>query len=218
MGIMNFAGLWFFAYNYCKDNGVTDEEIEWWRNFPKPHEIKEEIFLAELAWCIYNSGMKEAVVRSKWPKLENAFMGFYPNLVVKHKEKCLDKALAVFNHRAKAEAVIAGAEKIMEDMPLVDKLAPMSEDEVLQYFESYRFIGKITRYHLARNVGYDVVKPDRHLVRLAKFCGFEDPIELVESISKATGERKMFIDYILWRWLSWHGPEAYKFTECYRDL
>src|SRR5204862_28581 len=38
------------------------------------------------------------------------------------------------------------------------------------------YIGPVTCWHLAKNVGMDVVKPDRHLVRMAQASGARDPI------------------------------------------
>ncbi|HUW65883.1 MAG TPA: hypothetical protein VMW83_14560, partial [Spirochaetia bacterium] len=60
-------------------------------------------------------------------------------------------------------------------------------------------------YHLARNVGLDVVKPDRHMVRLAQYLQYSSPDELVSEIASETGERKGLIDFVLWRWLAWMG-------------
>ena len=41
-------------------------------------------------------------------------------------------------------------------------------------------MGPVMRYHLARNIGLDAVKPDRHLVRLTKHFCFKDAYTMCE--------------------------------------
>lgn len=60
--------------------------------------------------------------------------------------------------------------------------------------------GEALRYHLARNLGIDCVKPDRHLKRLAEFFGFPSPLEMCLAIQAARGGRLGVIDVILWRY------------------
>jgi endonuclease III len=74
-----------------------------------------------------------------------------------------------------------------------------SEDKI-EYLDSLPWIGPITKYHLARNIGIDTVKPDRHLVRLAKRYGYNSPLELCKEIQKTIPESLGVIDLILWRY------------------
>lgn len=67
------------------------------------------------------------------------------------------------------------------------------------YLETLPWIGKITKYHLARNLGIDVAKPDRHLMRLSEKFGFASVQEMCENISRKTGDRIGLVDLILWR-------------------
>jgi hypothetical protein len=55
-----------------------------------------------------------------------------------------------------------------------------------------------------------VVKPHRHLVRLAQYLSYSSPDKLVSQITAETGERKGLIDFILWRWLSWMGSGGFE--------
>ena len=75
------------------------------------------------------------------------------------------------------------------------------------YLDTLPMIGPVTRYHLARNIGIDCVKPDRHLIRLASEAGYEmkDPQKGVEAmcrdIQKDIGDAEKLgtIDVVLWR-------------------
>jgi hypothetical protein len=59
-------------------------------------------------------------------------------------------------------------------------------------------IGGITKYHLAKNLGVNVAKPDRHLERLAKASG-ETVQGLCERLSREHGDRVATVDVVLWR-------------------
>lgn len=213
---MDLKGLWSYAYEYVRNGGVNDKHLAYWRNLPQPSEIRDEFFYCELSWCVYNAGMKEIVVRSKWPSLKRAFREFNPDAVIILKENVLKDALKAFNHPGKAKAVITAAEMIIRDRPMSGKFASMNEEEALRYIAGFPYIGSVTKYHVARNIGYDVVKPDRHLVRLAQFFGYENPVDLVRDVAKICSERLGYIDYVFWQWLAWQGQEAYLIAEKYK--
>lgn len=204
---MRLQEMWEWIYQ-CVTNG-DGTSLNYWRNLPSPSEVTDSYFYAELAWCVYNGGMSERIIRSKWPALRSVYHEFDPDAVVED-QKVLDNALKVFNHRGKANAVISAAHKTIKDRPIGKRLASMADKEILEYLQTYPFIGPVTRYHVARNCGLDVVKPDVHLVRLSEFLGYKSPDALVNEIAVFANERKGLIDYVLWRFLSWAGPSAYE--------
>ena len=66
--------------------------------------------------------------------------------------------------------------------------------------------GKALGYHLARNLGIDTVKPDRHLIKLTEHFGYSSPLEMCKDIQAnlnggmfLTKEKLGTIDVILWR-------------------
>jgi endonuclease III len=203
--VYDVDSVWSMAHQAVKDRS-SKEILDWFTNVPHPSEITDSDFLSELAWCIYNAGMKETVVRSKWEDIKSVFSYFDPDSIIATENEIPDMIRRVFNHQAKASAVIQGAKKIKADGPMKDKFKGMAEQRAIVYLESFPFIGKVTRYHLARNIGFDVVKPDRHLVRLAE--AFETtPDDLVDRIAESTGLRRGFIDFVLWQWMAWDGAK-----------
>ena len=62
------------------------------------------------------------------------------------------------------------------------------------------WIGKITCWHLAKVLGADVIKPDVHLTRAAKWAGFETAVGLCKAIRDLGGDRLTVIDSVLWRY------------------
>jgi thermostable 8-oxoguanine DNA glycosylase len=64
------------------------------------------------------------------------------------------------------------------------------------------YIGSITAVHLAKNLGFNVAKPDRHLVRLSRQFGYICAADLCSDIAKDTGEQVKVIDLALWRYMA----------------
>lgn len=152
------------------------DEIEWAANVRSSPNA--EHFASETIWVILNAGMKAQVARiieaRIWPLLQagdSSSGGF------KHQLKCraIDE---VWTNRAKLFEGWQAAE---------DKLA---------YCETLPHIGPITKYHLARNLGLDFCKPDRHLVRIA---GDETPVVMCQRLADATGDRIGVVDCVIWR-------------------
>jgi hypothetical protein len=152
-----------------------------WANELKPIGATESLlFWQEYSWVILNSGMKNQVARGIWNRVELA--------VIKG-----GSAHDVFGHKGKATAIDTmyanREEELKRYIAASDKLA---------HCRSLPWIGPITCYHLAKNLGCDVVKPDRHLVRLAQ-AENTTPEALCRRLSEATGDRIVVVDTVLWR-------------------
>lgn len=89
----------------------------------------------------------------------------------------------------------------------------LSAENKFVYLESLFMIGEVTCRHLARNIGIDTVKPDRHMLRVAAEWGygsadkvkFQIPIvekmcrDIQEDLEEGDKEYIGVIDVILWR-------------------
>jgi hypothetical protein len=61
------------------------------------------------------------------------------------------------------------------------------------------YIGPITCYHLARNIGLlDCVKPDLHLIRLAEHWGFPDCVSMCKTMGEGSGLPLGLVDLAVW--------------------
>lgn len=74
------------------------------------------------------------------------------------------------------------------------------QDRPIEALRSLPFMGPATTRHLAKNIGFDVVKPDRHLLRIAAVAQFSSPDELCRAISALVGDRLSVVDSVLWRY------------------
>ena len=150
-----------------------------WSQGLKPPESPLD-FVVEYVWVVINSGMKNTVASKifdrVWPWLRDGMVGDAP-----------------FGHRGKMGAIVF----VYRNRH--DYFASLaSATDVVAWCETLPWIGSITKYHLAKNLGADVAKPDRWLVRLAEAEG-ETVDGLCRRLAAATGDRVATVDVVLWR-------------------
>jgi hypothetical protein len=156
----------------------ADDDIAWAATCQPPKD--EEKFALEVIFVICNSGMKNTVARGIFERVRNAiFMG--------------DSASSVFGHKGKAAAIDLiwrhQATLFFDYCMACDKLA---------FLESLPWIGRITKYHLAKNFGMQVAKPDVHLQRIADREGCTAQ-EMCERLARESGLSVIAVDTLLWR-------------------
>lgn len=155
-----------------------EKEIQWQENLKICEDSAE--FCQEYIWVVINSGMKNQIARIIMDRINKA-MEYGKDIS------------AVFGHKGKVSAIkdmLNNYEKIFEQF--------IKAEDKLEFLESLSWIGKITKFHLIKNLGYDYVKPDRHLIRIANKYNIT-PDELCNKLSKKAGLRKATVDIILWR-------------------
>jgi len=187
-------------YLYAKDRVVQlgyENEIKWQLSLSFDN-INEKLFLREIAWVILSTGMKEKIVRKSFNDISRCFFNWTSSeRIVLCKDKCFKEALKYFNNKRKILAIIYAAnrlnEKNFEDFKVEIFRDPIT---VLQEFP---FIGPVTAYHLAKNIGLPYAKPDRHLVRITNAVGYSDVQEFCRDLSNLTGDSIPVVDLVLWR-------------------
>jgi hypothetical protein len=161
-------------------------------------DVDETMFLREASWVVLSSGMREVIVRKLFPAVDAAFGSWRTAAwIVEHAADCIAQAMQVFRHTRKLEALVEIArivearsiEQILADLRTVGPSALL----MLPY------MGPATSKHLAKNLGIDIVKPDRHLVRVAEATGYDSPASLCEYIARAVDDRVAVVDLVIWR-------------------
>ena len=159
-------------------------------------------FLAQYAWVIFVSGFGEHALRSREEGLRNAFRDYDLRSMLRNSSAVMAEALRTFNNPSKVGAVIQCAERIGREGWEITRDVLLGPQH-LEFIDSLPFMGRATRLHLAKSIGYDLAKPDRHLVRLSSQHGYGDSLDsaqlFVRDMAEATGERVRTIDYVLWR-------------------
>ncbi len=191
-------------YNIYVDikNSVIDRgyqcEIEWQEN-QSIDNISESEFLRESAWVILSSGMREAIIQKIFPRISHSFFEWESAvLICDNKSRCKRNALKYFNHKGKINAIVdiatsvntIGFEIVRNNIVL----------DGIQYLTKFPYIGPTTSFHLAKNLGLQVAKPDRHLKRIANILGYNDPQELCSDIASISSDKISVVDIVLWRY------------------
>jgi hypothetical protein len=186
-------------------------EFDWQADI-KLENVSETDFLREAAWVILSSGMRESVVRSRFAAITRTFLSWRSAKAIHaHADTCRRNALRCFAHQGKIDAVLAVAEFVSNHGFIeVKKGLEMSGPEFLRRFP---FLGPVTSLHLAKNLGFWIAKPDRHLCRLAASLG-TDTATLCEEISHLVPDSVALVDLVLWRYATVNG----RYLETFRNL
>jgi hypothetical protein len=189
------------------------DEIDWQEDRSLAR-IEEPDFLREAAWVVLSSGMREAVIRKHFPAVSVAFCEWESALrILERKERCREQALTVFGHRGKIDAILEIARRVGYEgfQAVKDKISQQGPT----YIQTLPFMGKATAFHLAKNLGLDVVKPDRHLVRVSEFAGYPSPHEMCVQIAESLGERVSVVDLVIWRFATLNTNYVHVFTSAH---
>ena len=166
-------------YNEIKQELINlgyEYEINWSESLEPVSNSKE--FWSEYAWVVISSGLKNQVAREIWNKV---FLARARN----------QGASTVFGHEGKSKAI----DHVYENRDRLFAEYQIAENKI-EWLQTLPWIGPITKYHLAKNYGFDCVKPDRHLVRIA---GDEGPEALCRRLSEQSGDRIATVDVVIWR-------------------
>ena len=182
-----------------------DAEINWQASL-NCGAFSESQLIRECAWVILCSGFRESVVRRHFPFITTCFCDWEScEAICREAALCRVTALTVFANERKIEAILNAAAYISRVGFLDFKKHVL--DDPLPALALLPFIGKVTAKHLAKNLGFDIAKPDRHLARLACFTGHAHVQDLCTQISNVTGDPVRVVDLVLWRFLEQTGSK-----------
>ena len=189
------------AYMTAKENVIEAgfaAEIDWQHRLDF-NDVTEQDFLRESAWVILSAGMRETVVRAKFPAISRAFLDWVnARAIVRRSEHCRQSALSVFAHEGKTEAILFLATVVSRTG--FGTMRSRIKEEGVNYLQSFPYLGPATAFHLAKNLGLNVVKPDRHLVRISERTGYSSPDAMCRDIAEVVGDKEAVIDVVLWRY------------------
>ena len=197
--ISGAVGIYSRALEYVRAAGL-DAEVEWQRNTNFEHFTESDL-LRVTAWVILCSGFRESFVRRVFDYISLCFCDWESaSAIISARSACKSSAKSAFRNNAKLDAILSVASTIHASGFQAFKNAIMRDP--LCELQRLPFIGPVTVLHLVKNLGLNVAKPDRHLVRLSNGLGFRDAEELCSAIANASGEEAKVVDLIVWRYLA----------------
>lgn len=157
--------------------GFSDD-IDWSEAVPRATTPEE--FADHAIYVICNSGMKNSVAEPIYERCMSALHGG-------------KRVRRVFGHPGKSKAI----QKIWRDRELFF-VAYLLSNEPVGFLQRLPWVGPVTSYHLAKNLGADVAKPDVHLERIAR-RDKTSTHKLCRRLARESGYRIATIDTVLWR-------------------
>lgn len=155
--------------------------------------MRSKRFLEEYCWVVYASGFSADILESKFDALKIAYKDFDINKL--YKIRSINNILSTVNNKIKANCFLKGC-KIIHDTGF-SKFKKEIIASGIDKFEDLPGIGPITKFHLAKNIGFmDAAKPDRWLERIAQKCSATVD-ELVSFLSKNSALSHHTVDIIL---------------------
>ena len=197
------------ASDYVDSAGLLDE-VEWQRSVSLDRFTETDL-LREAAWVILCSGFRETIVRRCFDQISLYFCDWESaSAIIKAAPFCKLAARSIFRNEAKLNAIVGVATYVEKVGFAVFKRAVVANP--IRELRHLPHIGAITVWHLAKNLGLNAAKPDRHLVRISKQFGFRDVESFCAAVADATGEEVKVVDIIVWRFLA-DKPQQGFFTQ-----
>lgn len=161
--------------------------------------FSESDLLREGAWVILCCGFRESVVRHQFSYISLCFCDWDSAIAIADKSNlCRETAAARFKNYRKLDAIVDLAKFIVREG--FESLRYRIEQSPMEVLQEIPYIGPITTFHLAKNLGFAVAKPDRHLERLAISLGYADTRAMCKEISELSGDPVPVVDLVLWRY------------------
>ena len=212
-------------FDTLREYPETTRMLEFYGNL-SPERVTNQQVLTELSWVIYSSGFRYDIVKAYWPAIAKAFeqfdvmkvAGMAEDLEVQAKDVCRRSG---FRNLRKAIWCIKNAQRILEldfeKGPVgglrgyLSQLAKKNHRELVESAPDlvrelgFVGIGNTTIFHLMKNLGFDIFKPDIHVRRvlsgLKLIAGENSPVseisEAMLQLSSASGMRVSELDTLL---------------------
>lgn len=191
------AKTYLLAKEFVIEHGFC-KEIDW-QDEISFKTLGETEFLSEMAWVVLCSGFRENTLRKRFGLISQAFLHWCSAKTIWIAEQeCRRKALSVFNNPRKIDAILWTC-RLTAQMGFPE-IKRRIEAEGIEFLDQLPFIGSTTAFHLAKNLGMCVTKPDRHLIRAAKAAGYDSPSAMCWAIAEAVCEKVSVVDLVIWRY------------------
>lgn len=192
--------IYAYATELIKRENYWDTEVHHVENRLKgkfyEYMDRSDLF-KEIVWVILCSGFRAEIVERKWSEFITLLSNFDVDVV---KDMQLDSIInrSPIKNKAKLRAIIEVSKSLTPEYLM--RLREISSiDEVRDHLLKLPYIGKVTVWHLMRNIGFDCYKPDRHIVKLSELLSV--PHSDIFNVLKNEGMVELIgvADVILWR-------------------
>lgn len=195
----SFKKVWdAILQKIMEDDAEIKQEIEFWEQ-RQPSQCSLEEFFAEYTWVVYVAGFNAWILHDHWDAIQSALRDFNVMNVAKEPEAVREELLHIIGNHRKADYVIRTALNLASDPETWSRLQAMGPEAALNEVLKFPGIGPKNRYHLLRNLGWDVCNHDGITEMLAD-CLETDCDTLLRHLSEVSGLRITTTDILLRYW------------------
>jgi hypothetical protein len=207
--------IWERAWEFAKADQRITVDVEKAR-LTDPFRVTNSDFLRQCAWAIFGARRKYEVLEKRWPSIQEAFYHWDVPKVVINASLIKTQVIRILNTPRKVEGVLEIARWLdFRGWPAVhaDLLNFIRIDEhgflgvtdgLLEWLDQLPWIGRTLAAYIAKDLGFDSIKDDEWMRRLALWLGYS-PNEIgvrqmALDMQTLNGERINVIDTVLWNW------------------
>jgi len=177
-----------------------DLEILWDNFGMKMEDVGKQFFFAQYVHIVYCSGFKYQIVKDKWEAICKVYKDFDYAKVDWHRDSVEMEAMeeGMIRHQGKVKAILDTAHWLKEisNTGFLRFLEAGLKD--IDTFKKLGYLGNKTKYHMGICLGFDVVKPDTHLEKIADHFKLP-PLELCQLVADKYGVPIRLVDALFWR-------------------
>lgn len=117
--------------------------------------IDSKEFMRCYAWVVLNTRMQEEIIRGRFSEFCDCFDN-WENLeeILSNEANIISKACQIFNHKRKVESIFQTL-KIIREYGNFENFKEWIKSDPINNLGKLPYIGKITKEHLGRNLGFD---------------------------------------------------------------
>ncbi len=186
-----FDKAWAFTQKFYADQVRQISSVKF-------KDVTPEHFFSEFVWVVHATGFSAKAVGKFMPRLMSAY-GPWETLAWTTSDIVVRRVSAVVNNPQKIKAVHAMAGRMAAGIKAQDWTVWRNENlDAPEKLSKLPYIGKVTCFHLGRNIGLlDCVKPDLHLIRMAKHWGYKTCEEMCRAV-QPEGVPLGIVDLAFW--------------------
>lgn len=189
---------------YIEYHAIPGIYQKWLDRYRIPPSDRDDAFLFEmLVQAMFSAGMSGEIVDNKMPQMKEIFDKWDVERIAQYTDDDIERRRVmhqVIGHRSKLKAIVTNARKV-----LTIRKNHGSFGKYLYSFNndydrltgaltnSFSWIKHVTVHDFLRNIGFETIKPDRHVTRWLTRMGFlsiqEASEEKVRSVASEVAKR-----------------------------
>jgi len=182
------ASLFFAVEKHIIDSGLGEDKDSFEtikKRLHNPPVLNAEEFAEECIYVILAGGFRQKIAKKKFGEIMHFIYG--------GGKICEANLLSIFGNANKIRAIV----KVWNNRESYRNgfYELKNETEKLSYLAKLPHIGEITKNHIARNLGINVVKHDVWIQRLETVLGSK----MFAQIERDTKLNRGYIDVVLWK-------------------